>query len=65
MKRYGEVEVDYGENEWKMHSAADSDLDAEAEKEISAAEAADAAVAAEAVEKTEETQKYGEVAIIE
>ena len=65
MKRYGEVEVDYGENEWKMYGTADADLDAEAEAEISAAEAADAAVAAEAVETAEETPKYGEIAIVE
>jgi DNA-directed RNA polymerase subunit beta' len=65
MKRYGDVQVDYGENEWKMHGNNDADLEAEAEAEISAAEAADAAVAAEAAETAEETPKYGEIAIVE
>jgi DNA-directed RNA polymerase subunit beta' len=62
MSRYSGIEVDYGDNDWKMRESEDMDLDAEAEAEAEAAEAADAA----SREVSEEEPKvYGEIAIVE
>jgi DNA-directed RNA polymerase subunit beta' len=62
MSKYSNIELDYGENEWKMHEADETDLDAEAEAEAEAAEAADAAAR---TSQEEEPKVYGEVAIVE
>ena len=56
MKRYRGIEIDYGENDWRMHGTSQINLEVEAEQEV----------VAEAEETpAEEPKVYGETVILE
>lgn len=59
MKRYRGVEIDYGENDWRMHGTSQIAIDHDEQLEV-----AEEAIEVEEV-VVEEPKVYGETAIIE